>query len=226
MKRTSLLLVSLLLAFSGYAQRYNTAVGARLDRGLLGITVKQRIFKTVMGEAIIVGNQDRVIGSLLAEKHYPIIGRGLSAYMGIGGHLGSSAEVGTLAGPDILVGVDFKAPFMPLNISADIKPGYNIGQEGNDQLAFSTAISVRYVIGKETSKDRKRFRTRNRAQRAKQKEKNKKIKAKEKEKRNKIKDKAKSKRAKEKEKTQKQREKSGIRSFKDWKIFDVFKKDN
>lgn len=217
-------MISLLLGLSTYAQRYNTAVGARIDRGLFGITVKQRIFKTVMGEGVISGNQDRILGTVLAEKHYPIIGRGLSAYMGAGGHIGSSAEIGTIIGPDILVGVDFKAPFMPLNISADVKPAYHFGKEGSDQFNFSTAISVRYVIGKETSKDRKRFRQRNRNQRAKQKEKNKKVKEREKEKRSKIKDKAKSKRAKEKEKTQKQKEKSGIRSFKDWKIFDIFEK--
>ena len=228
--RCTALLLALWLTIPAYAQRYNTAIGARIDRSMLGITIKQRVFKTVTVEGIIAGNSEALIGTVLLEKHYPIIGRGLNAYMGGGAHLGSAESGGLILGPDILLGAEFKLPFMPLTISGDLKPSYHfrtVSDEETDisRINFSTALSVRYVIGKETREDRQRYRERKRGRRDREKEKLNKVKSREKEKRSKIKEKAKAKRAKEKEKTHKLREKHNDRKpVGEWKMFTPFKK--
>ena len=230
MKITAVLLLGLWLTLPTYAQRYNTALGARIDRSMLGITAKQRVFKTVAVEGILAGNTEAMIGTVLLEKHYPIVGRGLSAYMGGGVHLGGAESGGTILGPDIILGAEFKLPFMPLLLSADLKPAYHFRTVSNEEtgisrINFSTAISVRYVIGKETSKDRKRYRERKRGRRDREKEKLNKVKDREKEKRDKIKEKSKAKRAKEKEKTRELRQKRSDRTpVGEWKLFDPFKK--
>lgn len=228
------ILFVLLLAFCSlsptYAQRYNTAIGARIDRSMLGISVKQRIFRTVTVEGILAGNSNAMIGTTLLEKHYPIIGRGLNAYMGGGLHVGGAEVGGTLLGPDLLLGVEFKLPFMPLTVAGDLKPSYHIrtvSREASDisRINFSTALSVRYVIGKETSQDRQRYRERRRTRRDQRKERLNKVKEREKEKRNKIKNKAKARRLKEKEKTRKLRDKHNDQTpVGEWKMFTPFKK--
>ena len=66
---------------------------------------------------IIAGNSNALIGTALIEKHYPIAGRGLNAYMGAGAHVGEAEIGGTILGPDLLLGVEFKLPFMPLTVA-------------------------------------------------------------------------------------------------------------
>ena len=223
-------LIALWCTVPAVAQRYNTALGARIDRSMLGITVKQRVFKTVAIEGILAGNSDAMVGTVLLEKHYPILGRGLNAYMGGGLHLGQAEQGGTLLGPDLLLGVEFKLPFMPLTVAGDLKPSYHIQsvarEESNiSRINFSTALSVRYVISKETSKDRQRYREHKRARRDRQKDRLNQVKDREKEKRTKIKDKAKTKRQKEKEKTRQLRDKHNDRTpVGEWKMFTPFKK--
>ena len=230
MKLLISLLLALWLAVPALAQRYSTAIGARIDRRMLGITVKQRVFKTVTVEGILAGNSDAMIGTLLLEKHYPIIGRGLNAYMGGGAHLGAAESGGTILGPDLLLGVEFKLPFMPLTVAGDLKPSYHFRTVSNEQtdiprIDFSTALSVRYVIGKETREDRQRYRERRRTRRDRDKAKLSKVKDREKAKRAKIKDKAKEKRRREKEKTRKLREKHSDRTpVGEWKVFRPFKR--
>ena len=230
MRYTWLFLLVFCSVLSGYAQRYNTAVGARIDRSMLGITVKQRVFKTVTVEGILAGNSDAMVGTALLEKHYPIMGRGLNAYMGGGLHLGEAEQGGTLFGPDMILGVEFKLPFMPLTVAGDLKPSYHIRtvsrEESNiSRINFSTALSVRYVIGKETRQDRQRYREHRRARRDRQKDRLDQVKDREKEKRSKIKNKAKAKHLKEKEKTQRLRDKHHDSTpMGEWKMFTPFKK--
>ena len=228
--RITVLLFALWCTLPAYAQRYNTTLGARIDRSMLGITVKQRVFKTVTAEGILAGNSDAMVGTALLEKHYPILGRGLNAYMGGGLHLGGAEQGGTLFGPDLILGAEFKLPFMPLTIAGDLKPSYHIRtvprEESNiSRINFSTALSVRYVISKETSKDRQRYRDRKRARRDREKERLNQVKDREKAKRDKIKDKAKAQRLKEKGKTQRLRDKHNDRTpVGEWQLFTPFKK--
>ncbi|MGB3848528.1 MAG: hypothetical protein WA958_01060 [Tunicatimonas sp.] len=230
MKSLASLLLIIGLTVPAVAQRYNTAIGARIDRRMLGITVKQRVFKTVTVEGILAGNSEAMIGTLLLEKHYPIIGRGLNAYMGGGAHLGGANTGGVILGPDLLLGVEFKLPFMPLTVAGDLKPSYHFRTVSNEQtdisrIDFSTALSVRYVIGKETREDRQRYRERRRTRRDRDKAKTSKVKEREKAKRAKIKDKAKEKRQKEKENTRKLRDKQSDKTpVGEWKVFKPFKR--
>ena len=230
MKLLISILFTLGLAAPTLGQRYSTAIGARIDRSMLGITVKQRLFKTVTVEGILAGNTEAMIGTLLLEKHYPIIGRGLNAYLGGGAHLGGANTGGVILGPDLLLGVEFKLPFMPLTVAGDLKPSYHFRTVQNDEtdisrIDFSTALSVRYVIGKETREDRQRYRERRRTRRDRDKAKIRKVKDREKAKRAKIKEKAKARRQKEKEKTRKLRDKHSDRTPVDeWKVFRPFKR--
>ena len=73
-------------ASATHAQKYSTAAGLRVDGNLLGITVKQRVFRTVALEGMLTGNDREMRGTLLLENHYPLVGKGLNFYVGGGGH--------------------------------------------------------------------------------------------------------------------------------------------
>jgi len=229
--------IALLSGYAGQAQKYSTAAGLRVDGNLLGITVKQRVFRTIALEGMITGNDTQTRGTLLLENHYPLAGKGLNFYIGGGGHIGGVDELGPVMGLDAIMGAELKIPLLRLVVSADVKPAYNFTYE-EKPLEYSTAISVRYVLGKEGKSQRKKARARRQNKRDKAKTKSTKIKEKEKQKRKKLKEKEKTKRTKYKEKTKRLKEKNRAKrkkkrekqkeekTFRDWKIFQIFKKDS
>lgn len=160
-----------LLSCQAVAQKYSTALGLRFGNQNYGITVKQRIFKTVAVEGLMTAGERELLGTFLVVNHFPILGRGLNLYAGGGGHLGGLKDFGPVLGIDAMVGLEVKLPFMPLTVSADFKPAYHILHE--DWFDASTAVSVRYIIGKDTKKQRvkkreKRKRKKERAKRRKE----------------------------------------------------------
>ncbi|MEM9833272.1 MAG: hypothetical protein AAF944_21745 [Bacteroidota bacterium] len=228
------LFANCLLSLTGYAQKYSTAAGLRVDGDLLGITVKQRVFRTIALEGMITGNDTEMRGTLLLENHYPIVGKGLNFYIGGGGHVGGINDLGAVAGVDAIMGAELKIPLLRLLVSADVKPAYNFVYE-QQRLEYSTAISVRYVLGKEGKSQRKKARVRRQQKRERMKTKSTKIKEREKQKREKFKEKEKTKRTKYKEKTKRLKEKNKTKrkkqkekekkTFRDWKIFQIFKSE-
>ncbi len=225
--------VALLSSYAGQAQKYSTAAGLRVDGSLLGITVKQRVFRTNALEGMITGNDIETRGTLLLENHYPLAGKGLNFYIGGGGHIGGVDEVGPVVGLDAIMGAELKIPLLRLVVSADVKPAYNFAYE-EKPMEYSTAISVRYVLGKEGKSQRKKAKARRQNRREKEKTKSTKIKEKEKQKREKLKEKEKTKRVKYKEKTKRLKEKNKAKrqkqkekkTFRDWKLFQIFRKDD
>lgn len=230
------LAISCLVGSNGYAQKYSTAAGLRVDGDQLGITLKQRVFRTIALEGMLTGNDSEVRSTLLVENHFPIVGKGLNFYVGGGGHIGGIDDFGAVVGADVIMGAELKIPLLRLLVSADVKPAYNFVSDQQQRLEYSTAISVRYVMGKEGKSQRKKARIRRKNKREKARTKSARIREREKQKRFKLKEREKTKRAKYKEKTKrlkekskakrrKQKEKKKKKTFRDWKIFQIFKKE-
>ncbi|UOQ54393.1 hypothetical protein [Hymenobacter cellulosivorans] len=141
------LVTGLLLAPAAQAQKYRTAAGLRLGAGNYGITVQQKILDKVTLEGIgIVGNRE-FSGTVLAERHFGILGPSLNYYLGAGGHLGNHKDDGAFGGFDGIIGAEYKVAFVPVVLSFDFKPSVEFNSA--DWARFPTAFSVRYVFVKE-----------------------------------------------------------------------------
>jgi hypothetical protein len=137
-------LLSLLVAHSAAAQKYNTAAGLRLGGGNYGITVQQRVASRITIEGIAGLREREYSGTVLGEYHFGILGPSLNYYFGAGGHLGNNKDTGGFGGLDALVGVEYKVAFLPVVLSFDFKPSYEINSA--DYARFPTAFSIRYVF--------------------------------------------------------------------------------
>ncbi|WP_345222856.1 hypothetical protein [Hymenobacter koreensis] len=146
------LFVLLLVTSAASAQKYRTAIGTRIGGGNYGLTVQQKIGEktTLEGLGLIVSTRE-VTATLLAERHFPILGPSLNYYFGAGGHVGRHKEFGAVGGFDVLAGAEYKVAFLPVVLSFDFKPSYEIG--GEDWFRFPSAFSVRYVLIKEKKKE-------------------------------------------------------------------------
>ena len=132
-----------------HAQKYHTAAGLRLGKNNYGLTVQQKIFeKTTLEGLGLVGSRE-VSATLLAERHFGILGPSLNYYCGAGGHLGRNKDTGGFGGFDALAGVEYKVAFVPIVLSLDFKPTVEINSD--DWARFPTAFSIRYVIIKDKS---------------------------------------------------------------------------
>lgn len=142
-----LLLVGALAATPAHAQKYRTAAGLRLSKNQYGLTVQQKVFdKTTLEGLALVGSRE-VSATVLAERHFGILGPSLNYYFGVGGHLGNNKDTGGFGGFDALAGVEYKVAFTPLVLSLDFKPTVEFNSD--DWARFPTAFSVRYVLVKE-----------------------------------------------------------------------------
>jgi hypothetical protein len=137
-------LLGLLVAHSAAAQKYNTAAGVRLGSGNYGITLQQRVASRITIEGIAGLSQREYSGTVLGEYHFGILGPSLNYYFGAGGHLGNNKDTGGYGGFDALVGVEYKVAFLPVVLSFDFKPSYEINSD--DYARFPTAFSIRYVF--------------------------------------------------------------------------------
>ncbi|QKG58394.1 hypothetical protein GKZ68_18220 [Hymenobacter sp. BRD128] len=144
--RGGLLLLLLSLAYGASAQKYDTALGARLGGGNYGITLQQRVASRVTIEGIAGLGQREYSGTVLGEYHFGILGPSLNYYFGAGGHLGHNKDTGGFGGFDGLVGVEYKVAFLPVVLSLDFKPTIEVNSA--DYARFPTAFSIRYVFFK------------------------------------------------------------------------------
>jgi hypothetical protein len=136
-----------MLAPKAQAQKYRTAAGFRLGGGNYGLTVQQKILDKVTLEGIgLVGTRE-VSGTVLAERHFGILGPSLNYYLGAGGHLGNHKDDGAFGGFDGIIGAEYKVAFFPVVLSFDFKPSVEFNSA--DWARFPTAFSVRYVLVKE-----------------------------------------------------------------------------
>lgn len=141
------LAAGLLLTPAAQAQKYRTAAGLRVGGGQYGLTVQQKVFDKTTLEGLGLVSSREVSATLLAERHFGILGPSLNYYFGAGGHLGNHKDNGTFGGIDALAGVEYKLAFTPFVLSVDFKPTVEFGAE--DWTRFPTAFSVRYIFVKE-----------------------------------------------------------------------------
>jgi hypothetical protein len=138
--------------FSLFAQKYGTAVGPRIGDSRFGLSVKQRILPRFSAEAITDLQSDAYQFTILPKYHLPITGEGFNIFFGAGAHIGGLKEFGTTYGYDLMGGIEWKIPALPLVIGADVKPAYHINHE--DWFEFPATVSVHYVFSKETKAKR------------------------------------------------------------------------
>jgi hypothetical protein len=154
MKKYSFVFVLILISLSASAQKYRTAVGARLGRNDFGVSLQQKILERNTLEGIFaVGNRDAT-GTVLIEHHFPIMGKGFNYYLGAGGHVGTLKDHGAFFGGDVILGTELKLPIFPLLLSFDVKPAVHFYHE--DWFDFASGFTLRYILVKE-KKEKKKF---------------------------------------------------------------------
>ncbi|WP_201783268.1 hypothetical protein [Hymenobacter sp. AT01-02] len=137
----------LVAAPAAQAQKYRTAAGLRVGGGQYGITVQQKILDKTTLEGLGLVSSREVSATLLAERHFGILGPSLNYYFGAGGHVGNHKDNGAFGGIDALAGIEYKVALTPFVLSVDFKPTVEFGAE--DWTRFPTAVSVRYILVKE-----------------------------------------------------------------------------
>jgi len=134
----------LLAAAPAAAQKYRTAAGLRSGGGSYGLSVQQLVLpKTTLEGLALLAPRERS-ATLLAERHFGILGPSLNYYFGAGAHYGRHRDDGDFWGFDGLVGAEYKIAFLPVVLSFDFKPTVEYGSA--DWNRFPTAFSVRYIF--------------------------------------------------------------------------------
>lgn len=144
----ALTLSGVLLNRTASAQDYRLALGVRLSNNIptLSSSVTGKYFvtdKNAIEGLVSFGNRFG-IGALL-EHHRPFSTvEGLSWFFGAGGYVGFE-DSDTYLGPTGALGLDYKFPAVPVNLSIDWKPELDILPAINFvPEAFS--VSIRFVI--------------------------------------------------------------------------------
>ncbi|WP_299990174.1 hypothetical protein [uncultured Pontibacter sp.] len=140
-------------ATASQAQKYRTAAGIRLGGDQFGATVQQRIAEKTTLEGIALVGSREYSGTLLYQRHWPMLGKRFNYYLGGGGHIGNLKDQGVFTGLDAIVGVEYKINGLPILLSADVKPALHFNHE--DWVNLATGISIRYVIVPEKKEKKK-----------------------------------------------------------------------
>ena len=139
-----LLLLTALLSQPAAAQKYRTAAGIRSDGTNYGLTIQQVFLPKATIEGLVMFAPRERSATVLAERHFGILGPSLNYYFGAGGHYGNNRDTGDFWGFDGIVGVEYKIAFIPFVVSFDFKPTIEYGAA--DWNRFPTAVSVRYIL--------------------------------------------------------------------------------
>jgi hypothetical protein len=142
-----LLLLSLLPARPVAAQKYRTAAGLRSDGSSYGLSVQQVFLPKATVEGLAMFAPRERTFTVLAERHFGILGPSLNYYFGAGAHYGNNRDSGNFWGFDGLVGAEYKIAFTRFVVSFDFKPTIEYGSD--DWNRFPTALSLRYIILKQ-----------------------------------------------------------------------------
>ena len=106
---------------------YKTAIGVRLGPSVpavkSGLTIKHFIGQNALEGILSFG--DGITVCALFEKHRDLPMPDLKWFIGFGGYAGFTNQT-TSIGAAGIVGLDYKFPAIPLNISLDWKPELNI----------------------------------------------------------------------------------------------------
>jgi hypothetical protein len=145
----------LILSITAYGQDYRTSLGLRA--GLpYGLTVKHFLSKTNALEGILASSWGGfVVTGLYENEHWTGKYPGLNWFWGFGAHAGfwdtgmnpnvDETYTGSIIGADAIVGLEYTFDEIPLNLSLDLLPTFNlIGYTGWGGI--NGAISIRYVF--------------------------------------------------------------------------------
>lgn len=135
----------ILFGSAACAQNYKWAAGARIGGETVGFTVKHK-FNTANGLEGILSYpwKNGFTATVLYERHIPVIGEGFEFYYGLGGHTGSWNHRFSL-GVDVIAGLEFQIPAVPLALSVDYKPAFNIVKKTKFYMA-DIALGVKYTF--------------------------------------------------------------------------------
>ena len=142
----SILLLAALSTLPATAQKYRTAAGIRSDGNNYGLTVQQVFLPQATLEGLALFAPRERSYTVLAERHFGILGPSLNYYFGAGAHYGNNRDTGDFWGFDGLVGAEYKVAFTRFVISFDFKP--TIEHNSADWNRFPTALSLRYILVK------------------------------------------------------------------------------
>jgi hypothetical protein len=144
-----------ILSITAYGQDYRTSLGLRA--GLpYGLTVKHFLSKTNALEGILASSWGGfVVTGLYENEHWTGKYPGLNWFWGFGAHAGfwdtgmnpnvDETYTGSIIGADAIVGLEYTFDEIPLNLSLDLLPTFNlIGYTGWGGI--NGAISIRYVF--------------------------------------------------------------------------------
>lgn len=155
MKKIILIVAIIVSSIALNAQSYKTGIGLR--GGLSnGLTVKHFLSESNAIEGILSTRWKGFNITGLYEFEYSLPEEGLDWYWGVGGHVGfwdgrygnpwfKDTRTYTVIGVDGIIGIEYTFASIPLNLSLDYKPAFNlVGYSGfwGDEFA----LSVRYTI--------------------------------------------------------------------------------
>ena len=145
-RRPPWLLLVVVFGASGpaLAQKYRTAAGLRFSSGLYGLTVQQKVLPRTTLDGLLLAGPREVAGTVLAERHFGLLGPSLNYYLGAGAHVGRHKATGAFGGLDALAGVEYKIALSRFVVAADFKPSIEFNSA--DWARFATGLSVRYVL--------------------------------------------------------------------------------
>ena len=154
-RKVKIFLPALLLTIAGIlmnrtasAQDYRLALGVRLSNNVptLSSSVSAKYFVTdrnAIEGLVSFGNRFGIGGLLEIHRPFSTV-EGLNWFFGAGGYVGFEND-DTYLGPTGVIGLDYKFPSVPVNLSIDWKPELDILPSVNF-VPEAFAVSIRFVI--------------------------------------------------------------------------------
>lgn len=164
MKKIIVLFLAIISTTAVTLAQNETSVGVRIGIKRAGLTIQQDIGEKSKLEGIMTISKEDVAVTGLYEYHHPLGPKGLTFYGGLGGHFGkfyksevvdvidnifnpdSMSTSGTYTGLDLIGGLQYKIPFLPANISIDMKPALHLNGHPK-KFQFQAGVSLRFLFG-------------------------------------------------------------------------------
>lgn len=162
--KASIVAFTLILTTATHAQNlktgpsYKTAIGVR-GLGTSGLTIKHFTNSNNAIEGIVGFYPNAFSVTVLVEKYAQAFDtRGLNWYYGIGGHIATqsnvirndgiyrreTSEVGL--GVDGIFGLEYKINEVPIAISLDFKPFFEVATDGNAFVALDPGLGIKVTF--------------------------------------------------------------------------------
>ncbi|MEP0984422.1 hypothetical protein [Ekhidna sp.] len=137
---------------------YKTAIGVR-GLGTSGLTIKHFTHSNKAIEGIIGFYPNAFSATLLVERYAPAFNEpGLNWYYGIGGHIATQSDVvrndGLYRretsefglGIDGIFGIEYKIQEVPIAMSLDFKPFFEVDTDGDAFIALDPGLGIKVTF--------------------------------------------------------------------------------